>query len=376
MNIILENFLVNPKFYLKHFDPLDLCRVAPVSKNLNELVNICLQKYELNDLVRFEKHSSNSAICKYCSCSLEDNFNKHVFAASACNDCFRAFYISRTDAKSKYNLNNNNLKNIRFISKYIPIYKRVANYFCEKDVQRLSLLINKGGNEQVYKKTYLSRVTKLEALYKKLNINEDNMDELLINNVISPFQRNGKGGIRSVEYALLRWSEFDKKCLCFVEDSNYLQDSEIRNISLCYSLGELDDILAIEELTGIAYRRRQIFKDLERRRGNTDGIDYNFVDDVPVCSDYIHYGMFNVSEVVDDLLVEIFLKDNTDYHIKQLENDCMTSTSNPNDNIIDLDRNCWSDSNNIKIQCIEKWILANPAIPDYISKWLKEQKYK
>jgi hypothetical protein len=372
--MILENFLVDPEIFSKHFDPLDLCRIAPVSKNLNELVNICFRKYKLNDLSRFQKTSTDSTTCKYCKCALQSHFSHddYVFTASSCNDCFRAFYISRTDAKNKYNLTNNDLKNIPHVAKYIAIYKRIANYFCENDVKRLSLLVNKSGKSCVYNKSYLSRINKLDSFYKKNNMKEIDLHEMQYNNIISPFKRNGKGGIRGVEYAIRRWNQFDKNCLSFVEQSDYLQESEKLNICLCYSLGDIDEILAIEELAGIAYRRCEIFKEFARRTGNRDGIDYNYVDTVPVCSDYIHYGMFNISEIVDVLLVEIFIRDNTDYSIH--DDEYCEVFSDPNNNIIDLDNMYLTKTFNTKKNSIEKWIIDNPdsVLPEYVIKWVKD----
>lgn len=371
--MILELFLVNNQ-YDNHFDPIDLLTMSLTCKDIRSLVINKLQRHKQEDiayhktLLHSHINDNTTEICSFCK---HNETKQH----NACYSCFYEKYICKTQAKNKYKLKNKDLELINSIDIWIPKYYTMANYFLVDDVKRLALLTHKSLSLSFnnLSKAYLDRQSKLNNLYQKLGITENDIPNEKYTYIIFPYKRNGAGGIKTVTKGLALWDSFTDDCLQQIAHKECLYESEIKQIRILYTNGMLDKQLAIEELKGIAYRRHKLLKELERRNINVVG---NLLDYVYVCVEYVTYGNFSITEAVNEALIEVFFKEvldieHTDFihNIRDIHN-----IDRSNMSILNLESMINEEILNTKLNKLNEWINQNSyeALPKYIKDWYEK----
>ena len=300
--MILESFLIDKDLSLNTFDPYDICKLTTLNKEFNVLCSRLWQHASIEHFKPMFKPLMFNKICVKCNRKCASISN-----VSYCSSCFADDFITRTDSKRLFKLNDDLLNTLFHVDKYIATYHVHAKYYYKHDVIRLALLHHKG---PVFSKSKISaamqaRLDRLNKLYADLSINEDTMDASKYAQCVYNYKRNGLGGIRKVKIALKRWEHFDNYILEKVH-VDMLKSNEISDVKLEYINDRIDDVLAIENLNDIAKRRSDLTKELNR-------YDLCIRNDSQLCNSYILYNEGNISEIVKEMRIMNFLYEETKY---------------------------------------------------------------
>lgn len=300
--MILETFLIDKDLALNIFDPYDICKLSVLNKEINILCSRLWKHASIEYFKKSFKPVMFNSMCVKCS-----RRRATIDRISYCSSCFADDFITRTDSKRLYNLNDEVLHPLFHVEKYIKVYHVNARYYYKHDVIRLALLHHKGPDFSKSKMSAAmkSRLDKLHKLYEKLSIDEDTMDASKYAQCVYNYKRNGLGGIRRVKTALERWDTFDSDVLRNVRIGN-LNSDEVSRVKLEYINGRLDDVLAIEELNGISDRRSDLTRELNR-------YGLSIRTDSYLCKSYILYNEGNISEIVKEMCISNFLYNETTY---------------------------------------------------------------
>lgn len=377
--MVLDLFLINTAEYAKYFDPIDLITLSLVSKEIRAIIVQNLTHAKQSDIKHYRElgarasvcamaraRASVSTICKFCK-------NCEAKQANACYNCFYKNYICKTQAKSKYKLKNNDLEFINSISIWISKYYTMANYFLLNDVKRLAILTHKSLSlsSNNLSKAYLDRLSKLNNLYVKLGINETDISNDKYAYIIFPYKKKGTGGIKAVTKGMLLWDSFDVDCMQHVTYKEHLHENEIKQVHISYSIGVLDQQLAIDELQGIAYRRYKLLKEIKREGIN---VSSDFLDYINVCYEYVQNGTFSTSEAINEVRIELFFKDILGFENKNIIQRSNIDLEETNMSVINLESLINEEIINIKMEKLKQWILNNSysELPKYIQDWYQE----
>lgn len=361
--MILETFLIDKDLSLNTFDPYDICKLSVLNKEINTLCTRLWKHASAEHFKESFKPVMFNNICTKCR-----SRRPTISRISYCSTCFSDDFISRTDSKRLYNLNDEVLQPLFHIERYIKVYHVNARYYYKPDVIRLALLHNKGPD---FSKSNMSaamkaRIDKLDKLYEKLGINEETMDANKYAQCVYNYKRNGLGGIRRVKTALERWDSFDSDVLSHVRISN-LNSDEISRVKIEYINGRADDVLAIDELNGISDRRSDLTRELNR-------YGLSIRKDSYLCKSYVLHNEGNISEIVKEMRISNFLHNETTYP-SLLKNEINSIRSR-----ISIEHGYLPDYiyqpilqehlEPIKRKALKKWIAKNSyeLLPDYIKK--------
>jgi len=300
--MILENFLIDCELALKHFEPVEICKLATLSKEINVLCSRIWNKASVEYFKETITKPKNNNGCVSCT-------EKHLYIKnlSLCCKCFYNQFVTRTECKKIYKLNDEHLTNLFSVEKYIAIYRTYAVYYKKTDIVNLALLHNKGPgfNDKKPSKALQKRLDMLQTLYDKMGIREEEMGSSKYLHCIFDYKKNGAGGIRKVKKALENWDRFENHIILNMDISN-LSPEEINAIKLKFVHDEYDEVLTFEELGNISKRRFELKNALEK---------YNLQirDDSELCKRYITYNELSISEVVKSVRIMNFLYKETNY---------------------------------------------------------------
>ena len=370
--MVLELFLINTE-YVSFFDPIDFITLSLVSKEIREIIIKNLSRAQQSDIKHHKELDSKSATaisttipCTFCN-------NYEAKQADACYNCFYKNYICKTQAKTKYKLKNRDLELINNISIWISKYYTMANYFRLNDVKRLAILTHKSLSLSTnnLSKAYLDRLAKLNNLYTKLGVNESDISNDKYAYIIFPYKKKGTGGIKAVTKGMLLWDSFDADCMQHITYKEYLYENEIKQMHISYSIGVLDQQLAIDELQGIAYRRQKLFKEIRREGIN---VSSDFLDYINVCYEYVQNGIFSISEAINEVRIELFFKDILGFENKNILHRSDIDLEETNMSVINLECIINEEIINTKMEKLKKWILENSynELPKYIQDWYQD----
>ncbi len=276
--------------------------------------------------VYFQKENYDTSTCSKC------HLNKYkITSFGICTKCINTYqFITATDAKKEWKLNDDDLEELNVYEKWHNTYRKTIRLFLRKDV-KLYAIIKYGGPA-----SYLNFIRKSHGISKSKQKRIDSLTVVAkdIDKHSTKFQlccsdylANGSGGIKSVKQKLSRWDDFEKIMLKFTdEDIELLKTyNELSFLQTGFVNGFVVNIE--EEIQ----HKITIIKNKIQRKNNLitklNACGLQFRHDSKICRQYLDGARDDLDTIIEIMQEMNFFFSQTKYqsilnrHIQQMKDD-------------------------------------------------------